>query len=45
MVKIIFPIIFLFLFSGCGKRGDIPSENSDSGRAPAKIDRERIYKF
>ncbi len=45
MVKIIFPIILLFLFCGCGKRGDIPKADSDIIIEPAKIDKGRIYKF
>ena len=45
MVKIILPIILLLIFSGCGKRGDIPKTKSDLGQEPAKIDKERIYKF
>ena len=45
MVKIIFSIIFLFMLFGCGKKGDIPTKNSDSNVEPAKIDNERIYKF
>jgi hypothetical protein len=45
MVKIILPIILFLIFCGCGKRGDIPKINSDSNIEPAKIDKERIYKF
>ena len=44
MVKIIFPIIILLILCGCGK-GDIPKVNSDTITKPAKIDKERIYKF
>ena len=45
MVKLILPLILLLIFFGCGKRGDIPKTKSDLGTEPAKIDRERIYKF
>ena len=45
MVKIILTIILLLMLSGCGKRGNIPKVNSDPGHEPAKIDKERIYKF
>ena len=45
MVKIILPIILLLIFCGCGKRGDIPKTKSDLGPEPAKIDKERSYKF
>ncbi len=45
MVKIIYPIILLLIFFGCGKRGDIPETKSGIGLEPAKIDKERIYKF
>ena len=45
MVKIILSIIFLFILIGCGKRGDIPEINPNSNTEPAKIDKERIYKF
>ena len=45
MVKIIIIILILFNFQGCGKRGDIPKVKSDLDAEPAKIDKERIYKF
>jgi hypothetical protein len=45
MVKIILPLFLLLIFCGCGKRGDIPKTKSDLGAEPAKIDKERIYKF
>ena len=45
MVKIIITLLLLFSFLGCGKRGDIPKIKSDLDTEPAKIDKERIYKF
>ncbi|MDC3024269.1 hypothetical protein OA264_02235 [Alphaproteobacteria bacterium] len=45
MVKIILSITVLLIFLGCGKRGDIPEVNPSSEVTPAKIDKERIYKF
>ena len=45
MVKIIFSVIILLMLFACGKKGDIPTLNSDSNVEPAKIDNERIYKF
>ena len=45
MVKIILPLIMLLILCGCGKRGDIPKIKSDTITKPAKIDKERIYKF
>ena len=45
MVKIILIIILLLSIQGCGKRGDIPKVKSDLDAEPAKIDKERIYKF
>ncbi len=45
MVKIILTTILFLLFFGCGKRGDILDKNSDLNVEPAKIDKERIYKF
>ena len=45
MVKIIFSVTIFLMFFACGKKGDIPTLNSDSHVEPAKIDNERIYKF
>ena len=45
MAKIILPLILLFLMLACGKKGDIPISKTEDKNLPAKIDKERIYKF
>ena len=41
MVKIIFSTTIFLMFFACGKKGDIPTFNSDSHVEPAKIDNEK----
>ena len=45
MDKIVLLLIFVIFFYGCGKKGDIPLSNQQDNDQPAKIDKERIYKF
>ena len=45
MAKIILSLILLFMVLACGKKGDIPISKTKDGSQPARIDKERIYKF
>ena len=45
MAKIILALILITFMLACGKKGDIPISKTEDQNQPARIEKERIYKF